>query len=93
MWNSLQRQMPGATRTGWRRGPLTAGWIGLPPDAARASMLVFLPKFTESWMRNADKYMVILNGMGNFTGPLKGKTINEVKPVLFDMRFIEKVKL
>jgi NitT/TauT family transport system substrate-binding protein len=72
---------------------LTAGWIGLPPEAARASTLVFLPKFTDSWMRGADKYMTILNGMNNFTGPLKGKTINEVKPLLFDMRFIDKVKL
>jgi NitT/TauT family transport system substrate-binding protein len=72
---------------------LTAAWIGLPPDAARASTLVFLPKFTDSWMRGADKYMTILNGMNNFTGPLKGKTINDVKPLLFDMRFIDKVKL
>lgn len=74
-------------------GKLTAGWIGLPPEAAKASSLVYLPKFTESWMRGADKYMTILNQMGNFTGRLKGKTINDVKPVLFDMRFIDKVKM
>jgi len=74
-------------------GTLTAEWIGLPADAAKASMLVYLPKFTESWMRGADKYMTILNQMGNFKGPLKGKTINEVKPTLFDMQFIDKVKL
>ncbi|OPY67495.1 MAG: NMT1/THI5 like protein [Syntrophorhabdaceae bacterium PtaU1.Bin034] len=73
-------------------GTLTADWIGLPADAAKASMLVFLPKFTQSWMQNADKYMGVLNGMGNFTGRLKGKTINEAKPLLFDMQFIDKVK-
>jgi NitT/TauT family transport system substrate-binding protein len=73
-------------------GTLTAEWIGLPPEAAKASMLVYLPKFTDSWMRGADKYMAILNGMGNFTGKLKGKTINEAKPLLFDMRFIDRVK-
>jgi len=74
-------------------GTLTAEWIGLPADTAKTSKLVFLPKFTASWMRGADKYLTILNSMGNFTGWLKGKTINEVKPVLFDMRFIDKVKL
>jgi len=74
-------------------GTLTAQWIGLPADAAKASMLVFLPKFTKGWMKGADKYMAILNGMGNFKGQLKGKTIEEVKPVLFDMRFIDRVKM
>ena len=31
--------------------------------------------------------------MGNFKGSLKGKKIDEVKPVLFDTRFIDKVKM
>jgi len=74
-------------------GTLTAQWIGLPADTAKSSMLVFLPKFTQSWMKNADKLMSILNGMGNFKGQLKGKTIEEVKPILFDTRFIDKVKM
>ncbi|WP_408998566.1 ABC transporter substrate-binding protein [Syntrophus buswellii] len=74
-------------------GTLTAEWIGLPGDTARTSQLVYLPKFTKNWMHNADKYLTILNSMGNFTGRLKGKTIQEVKPVLFDMRFIDNVKL
>jgi len=74
-------------------GTLTAEWIGLPAETAKTSQLVYLPKFTQRWMRGADKYMTILNSMGNFTGRLKGKTINEVKPVLFDVRFIDKVKL
>jgi NitT/TauT family transport system substrate-binding protein len=74
-------------------GTLTAGWIGLPADAAKASTLVYLPKFTKSWMRGAGEYMVLLNRMGNFTGRLKGKTLDEAKPVLFDMRFIDRVKL
>lgn len=73
-------------------GTLTAEWIGLPVNAAKASMLVYLPKFTDSWMKGADKYMAILNGMGNFTGKLKDKKLNEAKPVLFDMRFIDRVK-
>lgn len=72
---------------------LAAEWIGLPPEAAKASSLNYLPKFTKSWMRGANEYMTILNRMGNFTGRLKGKTLDEAKPVLFDMRFIDKVKL
>ncbi len=72
---------------------ITAEWIGLPVDAARASTLVFLPKFNKSWMRGADKVLSVLNGMGNFTGSLKGKKIDDVKPVLFDTRFIDKVKM
>jgi NitT/TauT family transport system substrate-binding protein len=73
-------------------GTLTADWIGLPVDTAKTSTLVYLSKFSKSWMRNADKLMAILNDMGNFKGSLKGKTINEVKTVLFDMRFIDSVK-
>lgn len=72
---------------------LTAQWIGLPADTAKSSMLVFLPKFTQGWMKGADKLMGILNGMGNFKGQLKGKSIEEVKPILFDTRFIDKVKM
>ncbi len=74
-------------------GTLTAAWIGLPTDAAKASTLVYLPKFTKSWMRGAGEYMTILNRMGNFTGRLKGKTLDEAKPALFDMRFIDRVRL
>lgn len=74
-------------------GTLSAAWIGLPADAAKASRLVYLPKFTKSWMRGAGEYMVILNRMGNFTGRLKGKTLDEAKPVLFEMRFIGRAGL
>ena len=89
----ITEQNAWCNKNGWRgAGTLTAEWIGLPTDAAKASMLVYLPKFTDSWMRGADKYMAILNGMSNFTGKLKGKTINEAKPLLFDMRFIDRVK-
>ncbi|MDD4196972.1 MAG: ABC transporter substrate-binding protein [Syntrophorhabdaceae bacterium] len=74
-------------------GTLTAQWIGLPAETAKSSMLVYLPRFTQGWMKGADKLMTILNGMGNFKGQLKGKTIEEGKPLLFDMRFIDKVKM
>lgn len=74
-------------------GTLTAEWIGLPPESAQASTLVYLPKFTKNWMRGANEYLSILNRMGNLTGKLKDKTIDETKPVLFDTQFIDRVKM
>ncbi|MYL85263.1 ABC transporter substrate-binding protein [Desulfovibrio aerotolerans] len=73
-------------------GALTAEWIGMPPEAGKASSLSFLSGFSESWMRNTGNYLAVLNAMDKFTGQLKGKTIDDVKPLLFDMRFIEKTK-
>ncbi len=74
-------------------GTLTAEWIGLPPESAQASTLVYLPKFTAQWMKGANEYLTILDQMGKFTGKMKGKTINDVRPVLFDMQFIDRVKI
>jgi NitT/TauT family transport system substrate-binding protein len=74
-------------------GTLTAEWIGLPPESAQASTLVYLPKFTPQWMKGANEYLTILDQMGKFTGTMKGKTINDVKPILFDMQFIDRVKI
>jgi NitT/TauT family transport system substrate-binding protein len=73
-------------------GAVTAAWIGIPVEAGRASTLVFLPNFNESWMRGAAGYLDILNHMGNFKGQLKGKKLVEVKDVLFDTRFVDQVK-
>ncbi len=66
---------------------ITADWIGISPDAAKASSLVFLPQFTQGWMRWAGVYLELLDGMGNFKGSLKGKKLDEVKPLLFDFSF------
>ena len=64
----------------------------MPAEAGKASSLSFLSGFSESWMRNTGNYLAVLNQMDKFTGQLKGKTIDDVKPLLFDMRFIEKTK-
>ncbi len=73
-------------------GILTAAWIGVPAEVGKASSLVFLPNFTDGWMRGAGIYMDILNKMGNFKGKLNDKKLEDVKPVLFDLRFIDQVK-
>jgi len=72
---------------------LTSEWIGISPEAAKASTLVYLPKFTRQWMNGTDVYMGILNKMGKFKGQLKDKRLNEAKSILFDLRFVDKVKL
>jgi NitT/TauT family transport system substrate-binding protein len=74
-------------------GALTAEWIGVPIEVGKASSLVFLPNFTEGWMRGAGIYMEILNKMGNFTGKLKDKKLEDAKPTLFDLRFVDQVKM
>lgn len=73
-------------------GALTAEWIGMPPEAGKAASLSFLTSFSDSWMRNTGNYLAVLDGMQKFTGQLKGKSMDDVKPLLFDMRFIEKAK-
>lgn len=72
---------------------LAAEWIGISREAALASSLVYLPKFSDQWMRNTGVYMGILNNMGKFSGQLKDKNIGKAKAILFDMRFIDNVKL
>lgn len=71
---------------------ITAEWIGLPPETAKSSSLVYLPKFTKNWMKNANEYLLMLNKMNKFTGKLKNKTIDETKDVLFFTQFIDKAK-
>lgn len=66
---------------------ITSDWIGISPEAAKASSLVFLPGFNNGWMRWAGVYLELLDGMGNFKGSLKGKKLDEVKPLLFDFTF------
>ncbi|MDP3426249.1 MAG: ABC transporter substrate-binding protein [Humidesulfovibrio sp.] len=66
---------------------ISADWIGIDLAAAQYSTLVFLPGFTQAWVRWAGVYMDLLDSMGNFKGSLKGKKIDEVKPLLFDFAF------
>lgn len=73
-------------------GVLTAQWIGVPTEVGKASSLVFLPNFNDGWMRGAATYMDILNKMGNFTGKLSNKKFEDLKPIMFDFRFVDQVK-
>lgn len=73
-------------------GVITAQWIGVPIEVGKASSLVFLPNFNDGWMRGAGIYMDMLNKMGKFSGKLKDQKLEDVKPILFDLRFVNQVK-
>ncbi len=64
-------------------GTLTAAWIGLPPESAQASTLVYLPKFTPQWMKGANEYLTILDQMGKFTEKMKGIKNQRCKPAFY----------
>ncbi len=66
---------------------ISAEWIGIDLAAANASTLVYLPGFSQAWVRWAGTYMDLLDGMGMFKGSLKGRKLDEVKPLLFDFSF------
>ena len=44
----------------------------------------------EKWFRNASLYPDMLNKMGQFKNRLKGKTLEESKELVFDLRWAEK---
>ncbi|MDD4767805.1 MAG: ABC transporter substrate-binding protein [Desulfotomaculaceae bacterium] len=71
-------------------GTITANWMGLPPEAAKASSLVYSTEVTENWMRGTGIYMDVLNNMDKFSDQLKGKNLDEVEPLLFNFSFTEK---
>lgn len=73
-------------------GAIAAKWIGMPEEAGKMSSLVFLNRFTPSWIKGAGSYLDILNGMNKFNGSLKGKTIKEASPLLFDDSFLNKAE-
>lgn len=66
---------------------ISSDWIGIDLAAAQASTLVYLPGFTQGWVRWSGVYLDLLDGMGVFKSNLKGKKIDEAKPLLFDFAF------
>ncbi|KAF1084166.1 Nitrate transport protein NrtA precursor [Sporotomaculum syntrophicum] len=73
-----------------KAGAITAEWIGIPVEAAKASTLVYNTDPSEEWMSGVGVYIDILNDMDKFEGQLKDKTLNDdVKKLLFDFSFIE----
>ncbi len=66
---------------------ITADWMGTPPEAVTMSSIVYTTTPTETWLQGVDLYLDILNQMDKLSGPLKGKHVKDVQPLLFDLRF------
>lgn len=73
-------------------GEMAAKWIGMPEEAGRMSSLVFLNEFTPSWLKGTGAYLNILDGMNKFNDTLKGKTLDQAAPLLFDKTFLDKAE-
>ena len=73
-------------------GSIAAQWLGLPAEAGRMNRLVFLNSFSDSWMRGAGQYLDILNRMGKFKGELKNRSLDQVRPLLFDESLLRQAK-
>ena len=69
-------------------GKLLNGWTGSPAEAVEKSTIVYTTAATDNWMRGQATYLDMLNTMNKFRGRLKGKTMDEARDLLFDLRFV-----
>ncbi|MBO8158929.1 ABC transporter substrate-binding protein [Thermosyntropha sp.] len=67
---------------------ITAEWIGVPPEAAENSVIVYSTDPNADWMRGIETFLDSLNQMGKLNGELKDKKLEEVKDILFDFSFL-----
>lgn len=69
----------------------TSNWLGVPANVIEKADIEYSTKVTKKWLKNAALYPDILNKLGQLTGRLKGKKLNDVKSLVFDFNF-NKVK-
>ena len=69
---------------------LSAVWFGVPVEATRMSEMTYSTNPDAKWFRNASLYPEMLNKMGQFKNRLEGKTLEESKELVFDLRWAEK---
>lgn len=72
-------------------GKLLAAWTGAPAEAVEKSAIVFTSDASENWMNGQAQYLDMLNSMDKFRGSLKGKSLAEVKDLVFDLSFLNKM--
>ncbi len=68
-------------------GRIAAQWIGIPEEATEHATIVYGADPNEAWLKGAGVYLDVLNGMDSFKGSLKGKTLEEAIPLVFDFSF------
>lgn len=68
---------------------IASRWIGVPAKAIENSTIIYTTDPSENWMHGEAIYMDILNDMNKFKGRLKGKTLVEARPLLYDFSFVK----
>ncbi|HHP50784.1 MAG TPA: ABC transporter substrate-binding protein [Moorella mulderi] len=71
---------------------IAAQWLGMPVEVAQKAegSMAYLSQPTDNWMQCTGTYLEMLNKMNKFSGSLKGKTLEEVKGLLFDFSLLPK---
>lgn len=70
-------------------GDVMAAWTGAPAEAVAKSTIVFTTEATANWMSGQARYMDMLNSMNKFRGVFKGKSLEEVQDIAFDLSFLK----
>lgn len=68
---------------------VVSSWIGVPVQAVEKSTIIYTTDPSENWMRGEALYLDVLNDMHKFKGRLKGRSLKEVTPLLYDFRFVQ----
>lgn len=71
---------------------IAAEVIGIPSEAAEAATIVYTTEPSEKWREGVKLYVKVMGDIGKLENDLKGKSYEEIAPVFFDFRFIEKAE-
>lgn len=67
---------------------ISGAYLGLDPEAGKATLPTYLHTFTESWLAGAAGSLKILDETGFINGTLKNKTFDQARDAIIDTRFI-----
>lgn len=67
---------------------ITADWIGIPVEAAKASTLNYTTNPSENWMHGAGIHLETLGELDKLSGQLGDKKFKDVESVLFDFHYV-----
>ncbi len=64
-------------------------WLGVPTSVIAKADMEFSTTVTKKWLKNAALYPEMLSRLGQLSGQLKDKKLDDVKNLVFDFRFTE----
>lgn len=67
---------------------ITEKWMGTPAEAVKVSTIVYTVNPSKNWLQGADTYLVMLNRLKSFSGKLAGQSLEKVKHLLFEFKYI-----